>query len=268
MIAAITASTEPAPPPRAASRPQKGPPLLPLALIATALFVASLVVGAAGGGPFPSPYDPAHELLAYVAGHRTTVQVAATLQFASAVPLAILAAALTSRLGFLGFSRVPGPLIGLAGGLLASGLLIVSSLAQWVLSRPGIAGDGPLVRALADLAFATGGPGHVVFLGLLVAGVAVPAAFGRLLPRPLVAAGIAIALVAALSTLALVSEPAAFLLPVGRFGGLAWLIAAAALLPATRRRDRPAPTSAFAAAPAPATATAPAPATRGPHDDH
>lgn len=252
MTAASPASTTPSPRTRPASRRQPGPPLLPLALIATALFLSSLVVGAAGGGPFPSPYDPAHEVLAFFADHRTTVQVAATLQFASAVPLAILAAALVSRLDFLGFARVPGPRIALAGGLLASGLLMVSALVQWVLSRPEVAGDGALVRALADLAFATGGPGHVVCLGLLVAGVAVPAAFGRLLPRGLIAAGIAIALVAELSTLALLSEPAAFLLPVGRFGGLAWLIAAAALLPATRRRTVPAPT----------------PTSRGPNDDH
>lgn len=239
-MTAATPLSPPAPPPRSAGRRQPGPPLLPLALISTALFVASLVVGAAGGGPFPSPYDSAHEVTAFFAAHRTTVQVAATLQFASAVPLAILAAALSSRVRFLGFARVPGPQIAFAGGLLASGTLAVSALVQWVLSRPGVAGEDALVRALADLAFATGGPGHVVFLGLLVAGVAVPAAFGRLLPRGLVAAGLVVALVAELSTLALLSEPAAFLLPVGRFGGLVWLIAAAALLPTARRRTTPA----------------------------
>jgi hypothetical protein len=71
-----------------------GPPLLPLALIATGLFLASLIVGAAGGGPFPSPYDPADDILRFFAGHSTTVRVTATLEFAAAVPLAILAAAL------------------------------------------------------------------------------------------------------------------------------------------------------------------------------
>jgi hypothetical protein len=244
MFGSLTSAA--APPPRAASRPHKGPPLLPLALIATALFLASLVVGAAGGGPFPSPYDPTGDVLAFFAGHRTTVQVAATLQFASAVPLALLAVTLSSRLAFLGFARVPGPQIALAGGLLASAMLMASALVQWVLSRPEVVAHTPLVRALADLAFATGGPGHVVFLGLLVAGVAVPAAFGRLLPRGLIAAGIAVALVAELSTVALLSEPAAFLLPIARFGGLAWLIAAAALLPAVRRRTVPAPEGASA----------------------
>jgi hypothetical protein len=42
--------------------------------------------------------------------------------------------------------------------------------------------------------------------------------------------------VAELSTIALLSKPAAVLLPIARFGSLAWLVAAAALLPASRRR--------------------------------
>ena len=213
-----------------------GPPLLPLALISVALFAASLVVGATGGGPFPSPYDHARDALAFFAAHSTTVQVAATLQFASAVPFAILAASLSSRLRYLGFARVPGVLIASTGGTLASGMLAVSALAQWVLSRPGTATNSGVVRPIADLAFATGGPGAVVFLGLLVAGIAVPAAVGRLLPRPVWIAGIAFAAVAELCTIALLSKPAAVLLPIARFGSLAWLIAAAALLPASRRR--------------------------------
>jgi hypothetical protein len=216
-----------------------GPPLVPLAVIATILFVASLIVGVAGGGPFPSPYDSATGVFAFFAAHRTTVEVAATLQFASAVPLAILAASLSSRLRFLGFARVPGVLIASTGGILASGMLMISALVQWVLSRPDVATNRAIVRPLVDLAFATGGPGHVVFLGLLLAGIAVPAAIGHLLPRPLAIAGLALAVIAELSTIALLWQPAALLLPVARFGGLAWLVGAAALLPARRRTPNP-----------------------------
>jgi hypothetical protein len=209
---------------------------VPVALISVALFAASLVVGATGGGPFPSPYDHARDVVAFFSAHSTTVRVAATLQFASAVPLAILAASLSSRIRYLGFARVPGVLIASSAGTLASGMLATSALAQWVLSRPGTATNSSVVRPLADLAFATGGPGAVVFLGLLVAGLAVPAAVGRLLPRPVWVAGIAFAAIAELSTIALLSKPAAVLLPIARFGSLAWLIAAAALLPASRQR--------------------------------
>jgi hypothetical protein len=63
---------------------------------------------------------------------------------------------------------------------------------------------------------------------------AAPAAIGHLLPRPFWIAGLALAVIAELSTIALLSEPAAVLLPIARFGGLAWLVGAAALLPARR----------------------------------
>jgi hypothetical protein len=222
--------------PASRGRRHVGPPLVPLALISVGLFAASLAVGATGGGPFPSPYDSPSDVVAFFSAHSTTVRVAATLQVAAAVPLAILAASLSSRLRSLGFARVPGVLIASTGGTLASGMLATSALVQWVLSRPGTATNSSVVRPLADLAFATGGPGAVVFLGLLVAGVAVPAAVGRLLPRPVWIAGIALAAIAEVSTIALLSKPAAVLLPIARFGGLAWLIAAAALLPVSRQR--------------------------------
>ncbi|MEA2281174.1 MAG: hypothetical protein QOK21_1781 [Solirubrobacteraceae bacterium] len=214
---------------------------MPIAVIAAALFVASLVVGGIGGGPFPSPYDSTTDVLGFFADHRTTVRVLATLQFASAVPLGILSAALVSRLQFLGFGRVPGTLIALTGGILAAGLLLLGAVVAWVLSRPEVAADRAVVRPLADLAFAIGGPAHVVCLGLLVAGLAVPSAIGRLLPRGLALAGVGVAAIAELSTLALVSEPAALLLPLARFGALAWLIAAAALLPVHPLTPNPAP---------------------------
>ena len=47
-----------------------------------------------------------------------------------------------------------------------------------------------LVRALYFLIFLTGGPAHVVALGLLVAGMAVPGLILGLLPKPLAWAGL------------------------------------------------------------------------------
>jgi hypothetical protein len=89
---------------------------------------------------------------------------------------------------------------------------------------------------LQDLAFLTGGVMHGVFLGLLVAGIAVPGWLVGLLPRPLAYAGLAIASIAELSTLSLVWQSMSFLLPVGRFPALLWLLAAGALLPHKRTR--------------------------------
>ena len=72
-------------------------------------------------------------------------------------------------------------------------------------------------------------------LSLLLAGVAVPSLIRRLMARPLAWTGLAIAGVGALSTFALLTPALDFTLPVGRFGGLLWLIAASIALPRTRQ---------------------------------
>jgi hypothetical protein len=223
----------------------QGPPLIVLAVTFTGLFVASIVgVGAASSGAhFPSPYDPIATLSAYLNAHHGALVIAALLQFAAAIPMAIFAAATSARLHHLGI-RAPGATIALVGGQLASAMLIVSASCQWVLAQPGIRDNPGVARAFQDLAFLTGGPGHVVPLGLLIAGIAVVAAFSDILPRPLALTGVAIALVAEISTLSIAIHGAGILLPIARFAGYAWLIAAAALLP----RSRPRRTAAEAAA--------------------
>ncbi|WP_433340705.1 hypothetical protein [Streptomyces sp. CA-253872] len=123
-------------------------------------------------------------------------------------------------------------------GLLASAALAASGLLTWTLGQPAALGTPGVARTLQYLAFASGGPGHVVPFGLLLAGVAVPSPLAGLLPRPLAWAGLVLAGLAELSVLALLAEPLAPLLPVARFGGLAWLIVAGFLLPRTRTRGR------------------------------
>jgi hypothetical protein len=91
-----------------------------------------------------------------------------------------------------------------------------------------------LARALADMSFLTGGPAYAAMFALLMAGIAVPALLARLLPRPLATAGIVLAVAGAVSTVTLLSLDVAFLLPVVRFGGTAWLVVAAILLPRNR----------------------------------
>lgn len=78
------------------------------------------------------------------------------------------------------------------------------------MSRPEVVvGDG-LIRALYYLVFLTGGVGHIVALGLLLA---------------------------ELATLVLIWPEAAVVLPIVRFTGFIWLIVVGALLP-KRRTDR------------------------------
>jgi hypothetical protein len=176
-----------------------------------------------------------------VAGEARAVQLSAFFLFAASVPLAVLTAALTGRLHGLGV-RAAGPAIALAGGLLASAGLALCAAAQWALARTGDGAPAALVRALADVAFVTGGPWHAVGLGLLLAGVAVSAAFTGLLPRPVWQAGVVLAVVCELSTLVLLVPGAAYLLPVGRFGrpGLAGGRRGAAAEAPARAGGRPA----------------------------
>ncbi|GAA3108415.1 hypothetical protein [Streptosporangium carneum] len=230
----ITPAQAPTP---ARRRNEAGPPPGILGVVFTALFLAGIAVSTimAGGETFPSPFGPSAGIQAYFHDHGDAVGVSGFLQFAASVPMAIYAATVSARLRNLGI-RAPGATIALTGGVLASAMLALSALFSWTLSRPEVVAEPALVHALQSLAFATGGTGHVVFLGLLVAGVAVPGWLAGLLPRPFALAGLAVALVAELSTLTLLLSGAAVLLPVARFTGLAWLIAAGFLLPRTRAR--------------------------------
>lgn len=218
-------------------RTQGGPPLGVLAVVFTALFLAGIVLGVvfANGVAFPSPFGSATDILAYFRDHQLAVRISALLQFAAAIPLAIYAATANARLHQLGV-RAPGATIALAGGLLAAAFMACSALVSWVLSRPEVADEPVLVRALQNLAFITGGPGHVVPLGLLIAGISVPGLLARLLPRWLTTAGLVIAALAELTTLTLLVADASYLLPVARFTGLAWLVIAGFLLPLDRER--------------------------------
>ena len=216
-------------------RPQQGgPPLVVLAAISFVLFIGGLAIGAAVGGIPPLPFA-ADAVVDYVGAHSVAVQAAAVGTFGASVPLGIYAATASARLRQLGVTA-PGATIALAGGVLAAGALGLCGLLMWALSRPEVAADASLVSALYYLVFLTGGPGHVVALGLLVAGIAVPALILDLLPKWLAWSGLVIAAIAELTTLVLIWPGLSPLVPAGRFPALVWLIVAGAMLPLQRRR--------------------------------
>jgi hypothetical protein len=216
----------------------RGPSLLAVGAVYTALFIASLVGSTvmAGGEHFPSPFQP--ELLSrdYFVEHAEAVRTGAFLQFAAAVPLGIFSATAASRVRFLG-AELAGVSIALFGGFSASLMLALSALVQWVLSWSGVAAVPATVRALHVLAFATGGPGYAVPFGLLVAGVSVTAGLQGLAPRWLMWFGLVVAAAAELTTLSLILPAAFYLLPAARFSGFVWMICAGALLPRARARS-------------------------------
>jgi hypothetical protein len=198
-------------------------------------FIGGLVVSALLGGVTPSPYGPPDTVAQYYREHPVAVQIGTIFLFASSVPLLIYASTASARLRQLGVTA-PGATIALAGGVVASATLSLSGLLGWTLSRPEVSADTAVVRALSTVSFLVGGPGHVVPLGLLLAGISVPSLIIRLLPRPVAWAGLAIALVAELSTLALLFPALAVLLPIARFPALIWLVVAGVLLPRQRTR--------------------------------
>src|SRR6266540_3343897 len=133
--------TTPSPTTLPAAR-QGGPPLLVPALAFAVLAGGAVLVNHA----VPTPTAAGSTVLAYYRNHTTAVQIGGLLQFAAAIPLAIWAATIYQRMRTLGINA-PGPVMGLAGGVLAAAFLGLSGLLEWVASR------------------STGGPGHVVPTG-------------------------------------------------------------------------------------------------------
>lgn len=72
-------------------------------------------------------------------------------------------------------------------------------------------------------------------------GVSAASLILRFMPRWLARTGLVIAALSELSFLSMAIEPLQFLLPIGRFGGLIWLVAAGFLLPRTRAAANQAP---------------------------
>jgi hypothetical protein len=149
-----------------ASHRHPGPSLMLVALSYTALVLGGIIGGIllSPRAAFPMPYQSVERATAYVAAFPSGIRVGSFFQLASALPLAVFVATAVSRLRFLGV-RAAGELIALCGGVVATAMLIVSALADWSLSTPGIAESAGAVRALQLLGFAAGGPGFVAPLG-------------------------------------------------------------------------------------------------------
>lgn len=212
---------------------QRPSDLVSLATMCLVVLLGGLAIGVALGGVMPLPYGPASAVHKYVRGEPTALQVIAFSVFASSVPLAIYAATAGSRLRLLRASG-PGTTIALTGGTLAAGALALTAALGWTLSRPEVSANSALVSALYYLAFLVGGPGHVVALGLLVAGMAMSGLRAEVLPKPAAWGGLVIAALAELTMLVLIWPAVGVILPIARVAALLWLIVAGAMLPRSR----------------------------------
>jgi hypothetical protein len=214
----------------------RGPHLGMLAVIFAALFIFGLsyVITFTPGAPhYPNPYDPAAAITAYFREHPHDALMCMFFQFMSAIPLGLFTVTVWTRLRWLGVKAV-GPSIALLGGLLTTVTMIVGSMIGWTMVFPGVAADEGVLRALYYIGFGIGGVGYSVPMGLLIAGIAVPAGFMRLLPRWVVGFGIILGIIGETSCLALLSPKLTLLIPLTRFPGFIWLMITGFMLTARK----------------------------------
>ncbi|PYK68207.1 MAG: hypothetical protein DME45_08670 [Verrucomicrobia bacterium] len=209
-----------------------------VAVIHTVLFNAGLyfVISFTGAPHYPGPWESSETIASYFQNHSREALLCAFLQFGAAIPLGIYSASIVSRLEFLGV-RAAGATIALFGGFMTAINMAAAALILWVMAYPGIAQNEAVLGALYYLTFAIGGVGFSVPIGLLMAGVCVPAAFMKLLPRWLIIFGFALAVIGELSALSLVLPKTLLLIPLTRFPGFVWLIGAGFALPRSKPNE-------------------------------
>jgi hypothetical protein len=218
------------------SQMHAGPPLWLLAILYTLLFSVGLFpVTAMAGLPYwPGPWEPASVIVPYFQTHGERVLACIFLQIGASICLGLFTATVVSRLQFLGV-RAAGPWIALFGGFLTVFNGLAADFIMWTLINPAVAQSPPVLLGLYYLAYAFGGPGFSIPFGLLMAGVSVPAAFMKLLPKWIIVLGLVLAAAGELSVFHLISPKLLFLIPLTRFPGFIWIIAVGFAMP--RRRN-------------------------------
>jgi hypothetical protein len=126
--------------------------------------------------------------------------------------------------------RSPLPGLALAAGTLSAGFWLLNALLLWVLSRPTPSADRAVLGTVHELTYVAGGPAHVLFLGLFLGAVSASLWRSTVLPRWFAWTGAAAAATTTAGVLALLWEPATFLLPVGRGLAMLWIFATSVAL--------------------------------------
>ena len=198
-----------------------------VATVFVVLFFAGLMpVTVPGGMPYlPGPTASVNEMVAFFSQRQSATLLCAFLQFGSAVPLGIFTVSMVARLKFLGV-RAAGADIALFGGVATAMGLVISSCFLWAMTYPGITQDANLLQALYRVSFGIGGPGYSVFFGVLAAGISVTAGLYKLLPKWIVILGLLVAVAGELSWFEILNVKLLPLIPLTRFPGFVWMIAA------------------------------------------
>jgi hypothetical protein len=212
-----------------------GPPLWLLASLYTVLFISGLLpVTALGGLPYwPGPWESASTITTYFQNQGNRVLACIFLQTGATICLGLFTAVVVSRLHFLGV-RAAGAHIALFGGFLTVFNGISGAFATWAMIHPSVAQNPSVLLALYYFAFALGGPGFSIPMGLLMAGVSVTSAFRKLLPTWIVVLGLILAAAGELSAFYFLSPKLLFLIPLTRFPGFIWIVAVGFAMPGSR----------------------------------
>jgi hypothetical protein len=174
-------------------------------------------------------------MVAFFDARSAAVLACAFLQFGAAIVLGLFTVSVVSQLKYLGV-KAAGTGIALFGGLLSAFNIMAGTIFLWTMTYPGIAQERQLLHALYRLTFAFGGIGFSVPCGLLFAGVSVTSGIYKLLPKWIVILGLIVAVIGELSWFEMLTPRVLMLIPLTRFPGFVWLIAAGFALPKTRKR--------------------------------
>ena len=131
---------------------------------------------------WPGPWESSDVIVSYFQTHGRPVLICLFLQFGATICLGLFCAPTVGRLRFLG-ARSAGPWIALFGGFLTVFDGMAASFAVWAMIHPNVVQTPSVLLALYYFSYAFGGPGFSVPMGLFMAGVSVPAAFLKLLPK-------------------------------------------------------------------------------------
>jgi hypothetical protein len=185
--------------------------------LAGASFIGGVAAAMAlADSPYPRPGAEPAEVRRYFRGSPGAARVSVVGQLISAVSLARFTASVANLAARSGRgSRA----VAVAGGGTAAASLAASALLSAALTG-GRGEQEPSAAALHKWGFIAGGPVHGVGFGVLVGALGLAGLRTGELPRPLALACLASAATGVLSPLSLISKPAMWFIPAGRFSGL------------------------------------------------
>lgn len=196
-----------------------------LAFTTVGLAFATIFASGLYPSPFGPPYGPTTDVGDFFAANRQQVQVMSFAYAVGALALFAFVAYCAAMLATPGSGRrSPFPALALAGGTMAAGFWLLTALLLWVLAEPEVTRAPGVLQVVHDLAYLTGGPGHVLSLGLCIGAVSAALWTGDVLPRWVLWVGAAAAILSLLSVTALLWDPATFILPLGRGLSLLWIL--------------------------------------------